>query len=94
MTHGEFDVGPGAVDADEASRRRWGAQIIERLVGAFRPPTREEAEARIRAERVKRWNKWGRRGFTVYIPSAEGRPSTADEVRHLYPADSLPQDTE
>lgn len=91
MSQGEFDVKPDLADANEISRRHWGRGLVQRLVTVFRVPTPEESEAFRRAEMARRYSKYGASRFFV-IRSLEGSLSTAEQVRGLYPADSLPEE--
>lgn len=80
------------LDPNDSNRKPWFRRLGETCAKLFRPPTAGEAEQRRRAEITKRWEKKGRNGFII-IPSAEGSLSTPEQVRGLYPADSLPPES-
>jgi|GEM_PF-6905981 len=76
-------------DTSEAKREPWFRRLGETCAGLLRAPTQEEQEAYRRAEKTKRWNKMGPKGFIV-IRGLESGQSTPEQNRGLHPADSLP----
>jgi hypothetical protein len=86
----QMEHGPSSKEVTNEESRLTLGKACEKLM-LFLNPTPEEIDRRNRERITKIWNRRGRDGFMI-IHSAEGAPSTPDQVRHLYPADSPIED--